>query len=488
MGHEKALFEAYEKMLKEEQLSSSLFAREKISITECGDFLRNPAELDLLVDGEVRYRPSETEMWEKEDVWRMFCLREDYVNSERNLLGSRTKKKLKEEEVQEIREDRERFRILIKKLRETDYLDLREGRFLKEVCDSYAFKVRMSEKRVVWEKRKMIEMLFLEYVDEKRAKGKGSEIVRIGNFFCVDEGLKKEILEGKESFEVKNARRGKKGGKKEVEKSKNKDKEEVEDKIEKLVVEKEKEKEEERVEKIVEDKKEEDDEREEEEGKNEELVEVSVLDEDGKEIERVPKKLGKMKKGDWVRTEYFFRLENSEKNEQRWKCKLCEIVLEKKKVHLLEVHRHFLECHAEIGKKLEKDRLPGDFDCRKLWLAFYEKKKCEISEELELFLNQERKRKKVKEEERDLKRRKIEEIEEEEEITGSSSTSPSSQQLKILSHFVKGKNLSAIQKKVQKALNKVILIYQYLFLLFFTFFFACRENQKNTYQGQLLLL
>jgi len=98
MGHEKALFEANEKMLKEgAALFFSLCKREDFNYPVWG------------LPQERSGRPSETEMWEKEDVWRMFCLREDYVNSEKSLLGSRTKKKLKEEEVQEIREDRERF-------------------------------------------------------------------------------------------------------------------------------------------------------------------------------------------------------------------------------------------------------------------------------------------------------------------------------------------------------------------------------------------
>lgn len=462
---EQVNFEAYERMLLTEQGESSLL--------KMGDFLAQPGGFGV---DEGRYQGTESEREEKEDVWKLFCLIEDYRKAERGLVGSNKKKKLKEEEVKEMREDREKYCLLKKKLEEEDYRRLREGRFLKEVRESFPFKLKECGKRVLWEKKKIIEMLLVCYIDEKRAESLKSEWVKIRNFFSKCEELKKEIEEKRESFEVKKSKEEKKKEKKakENEKEENVEKKgeesfSTEEKKEEQVSEDEgviwEEGEIEEISGIGDEKG-----KEKNEGGSEKKSKewIEVLDEEGKVVERKSKKIGKVKKGDWVRREYFVRLEDSEKNEQRWKCKVCEKVLEKKKVNLLEVHRHFLDSHGEIGKEIEIEKLPGDYDCRKLWLSFYEKSKIEMSEELEKFLKQERKRKQRKDggdggDERDLKKRKIEKKKEEEsEIISVSSLPPLSNLL--FSSFVKGRKLKTIQDKVQKVLKKVNIIFFHFFL------------------------
>jgi len=404
---------------------------------------------------------------------------EDLRRGEKDLRGDIKKKLLKEEEVKEIREDREKFCVLKKKLKEEDFKKLREGRFLREVSESFPFKVRVSARRVLWEKKKMVEMLLVKYIDEKRAEYLKSGCVKVKNFFRKCEELEKEIEEKRESFEVKKSKEErrmeeeeKKNEKEKVDEKSESAKEKKEDDFseDEGIIWEEGESEIEEISGIGELSMEKGEEKDEERSEKKSEKWREVLDEEGKDEERKSKKTGKVKKGDWVRREYFVRLQDSEMK-QRWKCKVCERVLEKKKVNLLEVHRHFLESHGEIGKEIEIEKLPGDYDCRKLWLALYERSKIEMSEELGRFLKQERKRKQRKdgEDERDMKKRKLEEGKEEErnEITSVSTLAPSSHTL--YASFVKGKKLKVIQEKVQKVLKKVMIIF-FSFLFSFNFF------------------
>lgn len=451
-----------------------------------GDFLAQAREGSRSGDVEPRFVMTESEKEELEDVWGIFCLLEDYEKNEKELMGSKKKKKLKEEEVKEMREDREKFRGLVKKLKEREYEDLKKERFLREVKEKFEYKFKVCERRVVFEKRVMIENLFVKYIDEKRGGARKNEWVRVGAFFAKkSEELISEIEGGRESFEVK------KGKEKEKEKERKKDEVSEEKKEEKEKMEEESEEEvivEEGEEKMEEKEEEEKDYTEDEgirwekgvsdveflsekkeEKKKEKAKWVEILDEEGKVIEREPRKKGKVKKGDWLRGEHFVRVENREEN-QRWKCLLCEKVLERKKVNLLEVHRHFIERHEERARLIEVEKLPGDYDCRRLWLGFFERNKIEMSEELARFLRQERKRKKNKDViEREGKKRKIEEreVEKEKVEIGVSFLAPS-HHLELPS-FVKAKNLLAIQKKVQKVLSKVKinLVYFFFFLNFF---------------------
>jgi len=464
-SQEEINFEAFEDMLKAEKEESSLL--------KMGDFLAQPGGCGGVDEGS-RYLGAESEKEEKEDVWKLFCLIEDLRRGEKDLRGDIKKKLLKEEEVKEMREDREKFCVLKKKLEEEDFKKLREGRFLRKVSESFPFKVRVSARRVLWEKKKMVEMLLVKYIDEKRAEYLKSECVKVKNFFRKCEELEKEIEEKRESFEVK---KSKEERRMEEEEKKNEGEEKVDEKsesvdveIEDEVIREEGENEIEEVSGIGEESMEKGEEKDEERSQKKSEKWREVLDEEGKDEERKSKKTGKVKKGDWVRREYFVRLQDSEMK-QRWKCKVCERVLEKKKVNLLEVHRHFLESHGELGKEIEIEKLPGDYDCRKLWKGFYERSKIEMSEELERFLKQERKRKERKdgEDERDMKKRKLEEGKEEEKNENISvpTLAPSSHTL--YASFVKGKKLKVIQEKVQKVLKKVIIIF-FSFLFSFNFF------------------
>ena len=463
-SQEEINFEAFEGMLKAEKEESSLL--------KMGDFLEQPGGFGM---DEGRYQGAEFEKEEKDDVWKLFCLIEDLRRAEKELLGSINKKKFKEEEVKEMRQNREKFCVLKKKMEQEDLKRLREGRFLKEVSESFPFKMRECTRRVLWEKRKMVEMLLVSYIDEKRASSLNSEWVKIKNFYSKSEELAKEIEERRESFKVKKSEEEKRKekelkkieeGEKVEEKSQSVEKKEDQFSEDEGIIWEEGESEIEEISGIGEasiKKGEEKTEGASEKKRSQQWVEV--LDEEGKVVERKSKKTGKVKKGDWVRREYFVRLEDSEMKKQRWKCKVCEKVLEKKKVNLLEVHRHFLDSHSEIGKKIEIEKLPGDYDCRMLWLGFYERSKIEMSEELEKFLKQERKRKRRNDDdERDLKKRKVEEREED-DVGVVNSVSPSS--IIQLSSFVKGKKLIAIQKKVQKVLKKVTNILDIFLLLTF---------------------
>ena len=280
----------------------------------------------------------------------------------------------------------------------------------------------------------MVEYLFILYVDEKRSE-KFKIKWKARAHFKVDEGLVKEIEEKQESFYLKGTR----GNRERVEK------EEKSEKEERMEVD-------------------EDKERKEKEMKSKKIW-VDVLDEDGKVIERQLKKRGKVKVGDFVRRTFYEKVQVEEKKEEGLRCVLCKKVFLAKKVHILEVHRHFVWEHKKEARELKGELLPGGFDCRKLWRNFYEEEKIEITEELKEKLSQKRKARNVGfgAEEQEKKRKKFGE-EERGEFFLSSSLVPLQVTSLPQKDVLTKKNLNAISKKVAKEKKKVSL---FLFSFYF---------------------